>query len=831
MLRGKIGVEVRYDPFGNPIGGLSSETIQPWMQEKSFHLVKSIGELAEIIEEAIQAKYCAVDTESQGLNTQIDDTGKPTHRMVGISLCYDGITGYYIPVRHRSFNPNPNHSDNDNLPSEQVFALMNRLFEECICVYANAAYDMEIFWAEGLKIPNRPEDCDKYEDTQIMGWLIDSNIKRIGLKARTAEVLGWNMIEFKQLFPRNTKNLKIDDLHPEEVYVYACSDAICTYALWKIYSVSDVLAAQKTIYRIEKMLIPVLREMQRNMVQIDVPYLTEMRKELATKADGLVAEIRRLCNDPNLNVDSPRQLGETLFDVLKVPNAGRTDNEKNPQWKTDADTLEELDKQLQNKYPALTMVVKYRETMKLISTYIDPLINNLNERDEGKFGINACGAPTGRFAAPGGDPEQGYTGVNAQAIPKVSKDKPNIRKAIKARKGYKIVGIDFAGVELRIVGNLSDEANWISEFNHLPCVQKYSNDYEVVGDTTLSQKCPYCRKKMGDIHSQTSMNVFGDADDKHRSESKGINFGIVYGAGGKTLARNIGVTVDEGFRIQKAFLDSLPGLKRWIQKQKDVAKKTQKVLTSFGRIRLIPEMLSDEKGLVAFGERTSLNSPVQGTSADITKIAMVAIHKLIIKKGWVGLVKMLLTVHDEIVFEIHESILEEACKAIAELMCGCAPKTYKIGLKVDVEYGDNWGEIKGMSFPEPKLRPKRSGLPLLHADDIPYGSDTPVQATESPKPVSAPPTEAPKPEVSVSVEPSPVELAPQEPTLSQTFEYIVTKPYTSQKWRKLEALFILCGEGTTKLKLVSESGNDLAPNREILIDPLYFKYKAIEWGV
>ena len=844
MLPWGRGVEIETDMWGNAKGGLNEHTIQPWMQDKVFVLVNDIGLLKDLVTEAIKTGLCVVDIETQGLDNRVYD-GKPVHGIVGIALCFDGEVGYYIPARHISAHDDISNAENGNLPWEIVKEQVQRILDECVIIYHNATFDVETLWAEGFEVP---EAAGKFEDTQVAGWLIDSNLKRISLKAMSKDQLDMVMINFKQLFPEDAKDLRFEDLHPEESYIYAASDGICTWLLWDKYKDNTILLAQKFIYKVEKMLVAVLRRMQRHKILIDVEYLRKLDADLETQCAQFVEDIHRLCGNNTFSIDSAKQLGEVLFDQLLIPNSGLTASEK--QWKTDRQTLEDLDKKYKGKYPALTMVVKYRQLMKLRGTYLGNLINNVDRNNEARFGIKACGAPTGRFAAPGGDPSQGFSGVNSQAIPKVKKGKPNIRKAFVARPGFVIVAIDFAGVELRIAGNLSGEGKWINEFNHLDCIKKYENDHEVVDWSILWHHCPYCRKKMGDIHSQTAMDVFGSAEEKYRNQSKGVNFGILYGAGGRTIAANVGVSDDEGFRIVKTFKDALPGINSWIKRQHRAAKKNLMVKTAFGRVRLVPEMLSEDQRIRSFGERTAVNTVVQGASADITKIAMVGCDKVIRKRGWVEHCRLLLTVHDEIVFEVRDTMLDEILPVLGITMSKCQPKGWKIPLTVDIEYGDSWGTV-GIAWkpPAPRVIPRRPEVaPLWDDEDLEV---SPAQVSRPAPEISTPKVTKPAPEsgssetvaTEASPEPAPtpqVEQAPQQVPVQipqplsgvdTYFEYTLKRPYTRIKWRKLEALFILAGEGTTQLRLNSESGQNLLGGRKVLVDPLYFGYKAEEWGL
>jgi DNA polymerase-1 len=863
------GVSVQLDVFGNAKGGLTDLTIQPWMKEKAFVMVKSIEMLRWIVDQCIERKYATLDLETQGLDNRVYD-GQIRHKIVSFCISYDGEVGFYVPVRH-----DPDLDDKGNLPWDPTKVEIQRLIDNCIIIYHNAIFDQETMHGEGFNIP---EDETKFEDTQIMIFLVDSNRKRLGLKACSEDLLGMKMIEFKDMFPAGTKVPRIDELHPEESYIYGGSDGICTWLLWNKYKDDPNLKEQAFIYKIEKKLVFVVRRMERNRVHIDIDYLKELDKQLEAQADALMDEIRKLCDEPDLNIDSPKQLGEVLFDKLKIPNAGKTgEGGTGKQYKTDRQTLEDLDKQHANKYPALTKVVKYRQLQKVRGTYISNLINNVDRFHDARFGLMTCGAPTGRFAAPGGEPDQGFSGVNVQSIPKVSKDKPNLRRAFRARPGFIIAAIDFAGVELRIAGNLSQEAKWISEFNHLECEAKYGGDWEVIGLSILDQVCPYCGQKKGDVHSQTSLAVFGTAEDEYRNKAKGVNFAMLYGASGKTISENTGLPEDEGFRIVKVFYDSLPGIKRWVDGQHKQAHKTGKVKTAFGRIRLIPEVKSQEKGLVKFGERTSVNTVVQGASADITKIAMVGCDKLIASRGWQEHCRILLTVHDELVFEVRETMKDEILPALATTMCKCYPPGWKIPLCVDIEYDDSWDVKKKWKPKPPLLRARREGaIPLPNKNAI-ITTDQTITAdnvasvkVEPPKPAATPApdavviygTSAVKDAIKPFSEPSkPVETAAkveEKPTPQPVQEIIVTadapelpptangaervyiykvcQPYTEFKARKLEAIMILTrlpsdAPNRVRLKLVSDRNAELLGNRKVYVDPGQFDLLAKMFGV
>ncbi len=847
------GVKVATDVWGNPVGGLTNSTVQPWMQDKYFKLVDSVELFEQVIDACIASDFYSLDTETQGLDLRMYPNGEgrleANHKIVGFVLCYDGEVGFYIPIRHTSESDDISHPDNGNLPLAKVMFGINRLLAEGPpAVMHNSPYDLEVMFGEGLHVPDSVKDYARFHDTQIEGWLIDSNDKRTGLKSQTAKVLGWKMIEFRDLFPRGSAqgNLRFQDLHPEEAYIYASSDGICTWLLHDTYRKDPILAMQSKVYQIERMLVPVLRRMVRHQFLIDVEYLRELDATLEAKCNEIVSHIKKLCGVPNLNIDSARQLGEVLFEKLKIPNAGKTPS--GSQWDTKAATLEALDSEHEGKYPALTMVVKYRQLQKLRGSYLSNLINNVDHLNQARFGIQACGAPTGRFAAPGGKPDQGFSGCNVQSIPKVKKGKPNIRKGFIARPGFVIAAIDFAGVELRIAGNLSNEKKWVDEFAHAECVKKWGDKYEVVNPSPLWHHCPYCHKKVGDIHSQTSMAVFGSAEDPYRTRSKGVNFGILYGAGGKTLARNIGVEEEEGYRIQGAFLEALPQIQAWIRRQHAIAHKHKMVKTAFGRVRLLPEVESDDKRTRSFGERSSVNSPIQGTSADITKLAMVACDNLIESKGWREHCRILLTVHDEIVFEVRDSMKDEIMPALGLVMCKAAPKSWKIPLTVDIEYGPSWGEVIHEWKPEaPRLKALSEDILPLHPGDLFF--DGSVMSEDGSSGEVFQPTSVDEASVSLAPpKPAPPEAveeaAPvkeQVPTLpketveedsgDKEFEFILSRPYSKQKLRKLEALFILAGAGNVRLRLLSDTGKDLLQARDVRVDPTYFTYKAQEWGL
>lgn len=477
------------------------DLMRPWMKHHEFVRVQSIEEVRLLVDEALRVGRCSLDLETEGLDNRIfyDAQGKPytAHKIVGYCICVHPKQGYYIPVRHqdpdstglnvdpmlveaeitrlcRASQPGPLSEIQDSLDSKKAPPSI-----QVVINFWHAAFDQEFLYpVTGIDWWHSAS----FEDGNLAAFCLNSTDKNLGLKEKAAERLRdpdgnpYTMIEMRDLFIKG-RRVDFSTLSPDEpgVVRYACSDAICTQLL------SDQLVPLMHspqfdfTYRLEKQVAQVKRVMERNRVKVDRSAIVGIREKAATKREELSDSIRGLAvakGFHNFEPSSPAQLSRFLFSpegmnlTLAVKDAdfpqGKPKiNEKSQQYKTDADTLENFAKLMgENAPPILRWIIEYREQEKILGTYLNNILQNLKGEDELRFQFKQTGAATGRFSAPAGDPDHGYSGIPIHGIPGTS----TMRNAFVAREGYLMVKCDYAGEELRIVSNLSMEPVWIQEF-------------------------------------------------------------------------------------------------------------------------------------------------------------------------------------------------------------------------------------------------------------------------------------------------------------------------------------------------------------------------------
>lgn len=688
---------------------------RPWMDDHKFVLVKTIDELRQIVDAAIAAKRYSLDLETGGLDNRIyfktkeelspdelaevdpdfwtkDWTHKgkapvTVHKIVGYCLSYDGLTGYYVPVRHTA-------EDAKNIPPGEAAKEIRRLCkasqptltEEGLkddplgsrqvsiqgvkAYFWHAKFDQEYLYpVTGIEFWHP----DSFEDGNLLYFCRYTGDKNLGLKDKSAQNLRtkkgdpYEMIEIKELFVSSTgKKREVDfaSLHPEEAYEYGCSDGICTFLLCEKKENQDILRDGKDpknlaisgMYRLEKQVAQTLRGIERPRIMLDIEYVKKLFEEAVTEAAGYEQEVKAVADAAgyhNFDIRSSKQLSEFLFTERGLNIEPKPEvNEKSGQYKTDADTLEKLvEEHPDTVNPVLKTIVKFRQIDKVVGTYLQNMVNNCDANHEIRYQFKQTGAATARFSAPAGQPEHGYSGVPIHGIPATYDDKKpkvatSLRKAFKARPGYTMVKVDFAGEELRIATNLSGEPVWVEEFLN----------------------------GTGDLHSITARAFFNkqEISKQERQAGKMANFSLLYGGGAAAIIRATGCTQVEAQRRKQNFDKALPTFAKWVRNQKALCHKEKGVWTAFRRWIAVPEIDSQEKPVMAGAERAAVNYPVQGSGADIMKIAMVLLYKEFYRRRWLptqdDLVRMLLTVHDEIVFEVKHEALQVAMGVIVELM-------------------------------------------------------------------------------------------------------------------------------------------------------------------
>lgn len=638
--------------------------LKAWMHDYEFVLVQSIDHLKELVDKAIEAPYCAFDLESTGLDTRVFK-GQSVDVVVGYSIAFEKSVCYYIPVRHKVET-----SRGKNLPLKETNEQIQRLVNEAVVVGHNwLKFDGEMMLAsDGITLKTfKPGEEITYHDSYVLARL--AGYKPAGLKYLSKNLIGKEMIEITEVVTSG-KDVDFGSVSPYEGLVYAASDAICTKEIFEHPTIQAPIKEQEFVYNLERKVLYVVRTMERNKIRLNVDFCKELDKDLLDKINGCVKKSWEILSEftegktTQFNLDSTAETADVLFNIFDMnpkPERGASGV-----YKTDDATLDKL----ADKYELAKVLQQYRMYTKFHRTYIKNMLANVDEDGYLKFQFSSLQTDTGRFASPGGGRNgDGCSGVNIQSIPaRYDTSKPNIRKCIACDDDEVFVAMDWAGVELRIATNLSLEPIWLDRF--------------VNGD--------------GDLHTSTASIIYDKSEHEvskeERQTGKTFNFQSVYGGGPGALARALETTIDDAKEKQGRFFGRLQGLRSYIKSLQRFAQKSGYCKTKFGRKRVIPEYKSDDPKDKAKGDRNAVNTPIQGTAADLMKLAMVKMDEYIETNNLRDYVKMVLTMHDEVGFRIKKTHLDHIFK-LEEVM-KLKPILEKIGwtvpLDVDVEVGDSW---------------------------------------------------------------------------------------------------------------------------------------------
>jgi len=701
-----------------------------WMKNRTFKRAENMEEVMVYVDEAIAAGRCALDLETTGLSTRVryvEGEKVPVNKIIGFCLCYDSSFGIYIPINHVESDGIQDKPSQYNLPEEHVFPEMQRLCSNCITIYHNAKFDIAFLNNHGITIGNHKD----YDDTMLLAYMFDSGQKDIGLKNLSARMLNQPMLELTDM-TGDKKSHRLELICPTVAYIYGASDAICTLDLYNYLIERDIVKAQSVVYALEKRVVIVLIEMEGNLVKIDKPYLEEMQKKGEERLESIIKEIYELAGK-EFNIGSPIQLGKILFEDLGYTYPVNTKTASG-QYLTNNITLEKIADQ----YPVVNKIVRFRKLSKMLGTYINNLLINCDEEDCVKLNFKQTGTDTGRFSSPGGRGllVDGLAGVNVQAIPKMPpKDNAdmNLRDAFVARPGTTMVAIDYANEEMRVATNLAHETTWIN----------------AIRDGV-------------DFHTATAAIIAGkepkDVLKAERKIGKTVNFLALYLGGPMTLSAQAKVTVPEAKKILATYFAGVPHLRKWIDTEIIKARKRKFVKTVFGRTRLLNRFYgSGDRGLESHGDRCAINTQIQGTSADIMKAVMSKLYHWIHRNNLQDEIKTLITMHDELVFEIPTEKLELYVPEIAKIMMLKEVITdrlkWTVPLTVDVQYGRTWRTGKDFfaDFPGTEARLNE---PLMEfaPQEKKAESVSKEESTEQEE----------KPEEKVTIETPSVETAPQD---------------------------------------------------------------------
>lgn len=614
--------------------------------EQKYILIKDEQQLKKIVQDLSKQKEFALDTETTSVNVIDAD-------LVGMSLCCSDGHAYYIPsdVVKKSFE-------------------LKKLLEDpgIKKIGHNIKFDYQILQATGYQLQAISFD------TMIASYLLNSSTRQHNLEAIAFSELGYHMQPIEELIGKGKKAITMDKVEVEKVSWYAGEDVDITYRLKKIFEPQLKAEGLEKIFRdIEMPLIEVLARMERYGIKVDAKFLNRLAGEAEIELNELESKIYKLSGQ-EFNINSPKQMKEVLFDKLKLePVANR-------KTKTGLSTAAgELEKML-GQHPVIEKIMEYRELAKLQSTYLLTLPELVNKKT-GRIhtSYNQTIAATGRLSSV--DP-------NLQNIPIRGEGMGSkIRQAFVAEKGYKLLSIDYSQIELRIVAHLAKDKKMLEVF-----------------------------KNDEDIHTKTAMEIFGVAEDKvtpdMRRDAKTINFGILYGLSSFGLSSRIGeINRAEAKEFIQKYFAAYPAVLDYIEQVKFQVNQGGFVRNELGRIRKFPEIKSNQFFIRAAAERAAVNFPIQSLAADVIKVAMINIDKLIseyadkqISKTDGPLIsrladepiRLLLHVHDELVFEVKEDKVEEWAKKLIPIMEDAIKLS--VPVKVEAKVGDNWGEMLPVKY-------------------------------------------------------------------------------------------------------------------------------------
>jgi DNA polymerase-1 len=613
----------------------------PAFDKAQYDCVRDAAALQGWID-AIHARgWVAVDTETTGLNEMLAD-------LVGISLCVDAGHACYIPLTHKAGQSDDLFGSDalaeGQMPLDEALTLLKPVLEDpaVLKIGQNMKYDAKIFARYGI-------DVAPIDDTMLMSYALHGGEHGHGMDTLSERYLGHQPIPIKPLLGSGKSARTFDYVPIDEAVAYAAEDADITLRLWQTFKPQLHLSRVTTVYEtLERPMVPVLARMEMSGIKVDRDTLSRMSNAFAQKMAGLEAEIHELAGEA-FNVGSPKQLGEILFDKMGLEGGKRG---KTGAYATGADVLEDL--ATEHELPA--RVLDWRQLSKLKSTYTDALQDHINP-DTGRVHTSyaIAGASTGRLAS---------TDPNLQNIPVRSEEGRRIREAFVAEAGKTLVSLDYSQIELRILAHIAD----------IPALKQAFADGL-------------------DIHAMTASEMFDVPLDEMtpeiRRRAKAINFGVIYGISGFGLARNLRIPRNEAQGFIDRYFERFPGIRTYMDDTKAFAKEHGFVQTLFGRKIHTPEI--NAKGpRASFAYRAAINAPIQGTAADVIRRAMVRMPDAI-----AGLpATMLLQVHDELLFEVEDSAVDDLIGIAKEVMEAASDPAVHLDVKlvVDAGKGANWAE-------------------------------------------------------------------------------------------------------------------------------------------
>ena len=627
------------DPSAPPPAPGSVPAKAPGKPEQRYELVQSIDGLKTWIARATAAGVVAFDTET----TSLDATRA---ELVGFSLAIVPGEACYVPLGHRPAGGGLELTAMPaQIPLDDAVAAMKPLLEDpsVLKIGHNIKYDALVLRRYGVAI-------GPVDDTMLISFVLDAGSHNHGMDDLSERHLEHKTITYDEVTGTGKTRLSFAEVALDKALGYAAEDADVTLRLHETLKPRLIRERMLTVYEtMDRPLVPVLAEMEAAGIKVDPDALRRLSNEFGRTMASLETEIHSLAGR-EFNVGSPKQLGEILFDELKLPGGKKG---KTGAYSTHSDVLDEL----ADAHPLPKKILDWRLVQKLKSTYADSLVEQINPAT-GRIHTSyaMAGAATGRLSS---------TDPNLQNIPVRSEEGRRIRAAFIAEPGHKLLSIDYSQIELRLVAEIADVE---------PLKQAFRDGI--------------------DIHALTASQVFGVPLDKMdpmtRRNAKAINFGIIYGMSAFGLARQIGVAQGEASAFIKAYFERYPGIRAYMDKAKETARKQGYVTTLFGRRCHVKTIADKNPAMRSFAERQAINAPIQGTAADVIKRAMIRISPALAAAGLKA--RMLLQVHDELLFEVPDAEVEATTALVRRVMEGAAAPAVTLGVPLiaDAGVGTSW---------------------------------------------------------------------------------------------------------------------------------------------
>ncbi|MCG8378473.1 MAG: DNA polymerase I, partial [Proteobacteria bacterium] len=597
-----------------------------------YETILTSRQLDKWIKKLKQANLISVDTETTSLNYM-------EAKIVGLSFAVSENHAAYVPLQH-DYAGAP-----EQLSLTETLAKLKPILEDQTKakIGQNLKYDLEVFANHDINLKGIKHD------TMLQSYVVNSTGSRHDMDSLAQNYLSIETIHYEDIAGKGAKQIPFNQVSIEEASPYAAEDADIVLKLHRVLSteLKKHTALEKVYTTIEIPLLPVLAKIERNGVIIDSTMLLQQGQELQAQMQEIEIKAHNIAGE-NFNISSPKQIQEILYQKMELPVLAKTP-------KGQPSTAESVLQELAEDYELPRLILEYRSMSKLCSTYTEKLPQMINQRT-GRVhtSYHQAVAATGRLSS--SDP-------NLQNIPIRTAEGRKIRKAFIAPENYILVAADYSQIELRIMAHLSGDKGLLDAFE----------------------------KKM-DIHKTTAAEVFGiaidDVDTQQRRAAKAINFGLIYGMSAFGLAKQLGIGRSEAQDYVNLYFERYPGVKSYMENTRLMAKDNGYVETLYGRRLYLPDINARNAARRQYAERTAINAPMQGTAADIIKLAMINIDSWIENKNIDA--KMIMQVHDELVFEVNKNILDDFKNEIDKQMS--SNDLLNVPLEIDMGSGQNWDE-------------------------------------------------------------------------------------------------------------------------------------------